>query len=452
MANNQEALYNIRDFRFTYPESNHTIAWQGNHLIREGERILLTGASGSGKSTLLYGLMGLIPEILYGKVDGDIYFRGKSIIENPEFVKGRAGLILQNPSAQILCHSVREELAYGLENKKIAPGKILEEIDEWANKFGISPLLNQRTSSLSGGEKQKITLLSILMTKPEILMLDEPTAFLDPISAKEIMEIIEKYDSGKTMLFVEHNLGYLKGQITRNLDLDITGKVNNRSAEEIIWHTPLPFLEKTAKGRMLMQLENIRFSYPEKDILKGVNLKIYEAEIIGIKGRNGSGKSTLLQIMAGLKRKYGGDILLDENAYKGKEYKYLNSIVGLLFQDPENHFLFHKVEKELEGCDLQFIGDEFEGKKNQSPFTLSEGEKRRLSTAISYQGNKKLLFLDEPTFGQDINNKRKLISFLGKLRDRGLGIVIVSHDEEFLKVVCGSVYELKEGKLQVVEQ
>ena len=97
MANNQEALYNIRDFRFTYPESNHTIAWQGNHLIREGERILLTGASGSGKSTLLYGLMGLIPEILYGKVDGDIYFRGKSIIENPEFVKGRAGLILKIP-------------------------------------------------------------------------------------------------------------------------------------------------------------------------------------------------------------------------------------------------------------------------------------------------------------------------------------------------------------------
>ena len=442
-----EALYNIKDFRFTYPEGAHTITWQGNHLIQEGERILLTGASGSGKSTLLYGLMGLIPEILYGKVEGDIFFRGISIIENPEIVKGKAGLILQNPSAQILCHSVREELAYGLENKNIAPKKIIDEIDEWAEKFGIEYLLSQRTNSLSGGEKQKITLLSILMTKPEILMLDEPTAFLDPISAKEIMEIIRQYDEDKTLLFVEHNLDFLKGLITRNLDLDINGQVTDRSAEDIIWHSPLPHLNKTAKGKILMQLEDIRFSYPEKEILKGVDLLIHESEIIGIRGRNGSGKSTLLQIMSGLKPKFSGNILLEDKIPKGKLRRHLQSMAGLLFQDPENHFLYHKVEKELEGNDLQFIEDEFADKKNQSPFTLSEGQKRRLSTAICYQGNKKLLFLDEPTFGQDFLNKKKLISLLDKLRNQGTGIVIVSHDNRFLKAVCEQIYELKNGKL-----
>jgi len=447
MAIQPEALYNIKDFRFTYPESVHTITWQGNHLIQEGERILLTGASGSGKSTLLYGLMGLIPEILYGKVEGDIFFRGISIIENPEIVKGKAGLILQNPSAQILCHSVREELAYGLENKNIAPKKIIDEIDEWAEKFGIEYLLSQRTNSLSGGEKQKITLLSILMTKPEILMLDEPTAFLDPISAKEIMEIIRQYDEDKTLLFVEHNLDFLKGLITRNLDLDINGIVSDRSAEDIIWHSPLPQLNKTAKGKMLMQLEDIRFSYPEKEILKGVDLLIHESEIIGIKGRNGSGKSTLLQIMSGLKPKFSGNILLENNIPKGKFRRHLQSMAGLLFQDPENHFLYHKVEKELEGNDLQFIENEFADKKNQSPFTLSEGQKRRLSTAICYQGNKKLLFLDEPTFGQDFLNKKKLISLLDKLRNQGTGIVIVSHDNRFLKAACEQIYELKNGKL-----
>ncbi|MDP8220420.1 MAG: ABC transporter ATP-binding protein [Candidatus Stygibacter frigidus] len=448
MASQPKALYNIKDFRFTYPESTHTITWQGDHRIQEGERILLTGASGSGKSTLLYGLMGLIPEILYGEVEGDILFKGESVIENPEIVKGRAGLILQNPSAQILCHSVREELAYGLENMNIAPKKIIEEIDEWANKFEIDYLLNQRTSSLSGGEKQKITLLSILMTKPEILMLDEPTAFLDPTSAKEIMEIIKQYDTDKTLLFVEHNLDFLKGLITRNLDLDINGQVTDRSAEDILWNSPLPHLEKTATGKTLMQLENIRFSYPEKDILRGVDMTIHESEIIGIKGRNGSGKSTLLQILCGLKPKYSGNILLEEKVPKGNIRKQLQSKAGLLFQEPENHFLYHKVEKELEGNDLQFIENEFADKQKQSPFTLSEGQKRRLSTAICYQGNKKLLFLDEPTFGQDFLNKKKLISLLDSLRNRGTGIVIVSHDNNFLKAVCENIYELKDGILE----
>jgi energy-coupling factor transport system ATP-binding protein len=126
-------------------------------------------------------------------------------------------------------------------------------------------------------------------------------------------------------------------------------------------------------------------------------------------------------------------------------------LTGLLFQNPENHFLYNQVEKELSNNEIDYLNEEFESKKDQSPFTLSEGEKRRLSTAIAYQKEKQLLLLDEPTFGQDYQNKVKLIELLGKLRDNGIGIVIVSHDESFVKAVSNRIFELKNGILTTIE-
>lgn len=448
MTIEQEQLYLIKDFQFTYPESRFTIKWSGEHQIRQGERILLTGASGSGKSTLMYGLTGLLPEIIYGKTGGDILHRGKSIICYPENIQGKAGLILQNPAAQMLCRSVKEELAYGLENQGKPVSEIFEKLKEWSEKFEITKLLGRETGTLSGGEKQKITLLSILMTEPEILMLDEPTAFLDPQSAQEIMKIIQEYQEDKTLIFVEHNLPYLKGLITRNLHLAESGEVQDKAANEVNWQTHLPHLAQPTVGKRLLQLSGIRFSYNEIDLLQNIDLEIFAGEIISIKGRNGCGKSTLLQIMSGLIKEYRGDILLEDKVVKTNNIRLLMSVTGLLFQNPENHFLFNQVERELEGNDIAYLTDEFLDKSSQSPFTLSEGEKRRLSTAIAYNKHKKIFLLDEPTFGQDFNNKIKLIELLGNLRDSGLGIVIVSHDVEFIRSVSSRIYELKDGKLE----
>jgi len=442
-----EPVYRIIDFRFKYPDSNCEISWLGEHNIYPGERILLTGASGSGKSTLLYGLMGLIPETVYGEVLGDILFKGNSIIKDPELIRGKAGLILQNPSAQMLCRTVREELAYGLENQEKPVDEIISTINEWAERFDIKPLLDRETLTLSGGEKQKVTLLSILMTSPEILMLDEPTAFLDPQTAREIMQIISEFQENKTLIFVEHNQHFLKALITRNLYLQKNGKVNDQLAEKVNWHSDLPHLTASHLGKSIIKFKDIRFSYDDNKLLGGINLEISEREIVSIRGRNGCGKSTLLRIMSGLGKDFQGDILLEDNTSIFNDMKALRNIVGLLFQNPENHFLFNRVEQELENNCIGYITEEFSAKAEQSPFTLSEGEKRRLSTAISYRQNIKLLLLDEPTFGQDNENKIRLIELLGNLRDTGLGIVIVSHDEEFIKAVSSRIFELKSGKL-----
>jgi len=381
-------------------------------------------------------------------VQGDIQYRGKSIIQFPEHINGKAGLILQNPAAQMLCRTVREELAFGLENQELAVKEILQQIKEWSARFEIEELLERETSSLSGGEKQKVTLLSILMTHPDVLMLDEPTAFLDPQSAQEIMAIIQNYHTDKTLIFVEHNLNYLRELITRNLHLNVDGEVIDQSAAAINWQSPLPYLEKSDTGKVLLQLGNIRFSYSEKELLKGIDLKLRQGEITTIKGRNGSGKSTLLRIIAGLQGKYSGEILLTGEKVKGKDSKRLNKEIGMLFQNPENHFLYNNVERELSGYGEDNITAEFLNKKQQSPFTLSEGEKRRLSTAIACNADKRILLLDEPTFGQDNLNKQKLIQLLGRLREKGLGILIVSHDEAFVQAVSDRIFALKAGRLQ----
>ncbi|MCF7911803.1 MAG: ATP-binding cassette domain-containing protein [Candidatus Cloacimonetes bacterium] len=444
--------YNINDFRFTYPESRTIIAWRGRHEICRGERILLSGASGSGKSTLLYGLMGLIPENVYGKIQGDILYRGKSIIHYPEQIKGKAGLILQNPAAQMLCRSVKEELAFGLENKRFAVNEIRNQISEWSQRLGIEELLERETSSLSGGEKQKVTLLSILMTHPDVLMLDEPTAFLDPESALEIMSIIKDYQAEKTLIFVEHNLNYLRDIITRNLHLDTQGEVIDQAAESIKWQSPLPHLKRTTTGKILLKLDNIRFSFSDKELLTGINLEIRQGEIIAIRGRNGSGKSTLLRIISGLQKKYTGEIILQGEKITTKGSRILNNDIGMLFQNPENHFLYNNIEQELSENIITGLQEEFLGKKQQSPFTLSEGEKRRLSTAIVCNVDKRILLLDEPTFGQDTINKQKLIKLLGSLRDKGLGIIIVSHDNAFLQALSTRTFELKAGKLQQIAE
>jgi energy-coupling factor transport system ATP-binding protein len=299
---------------------------------------------------------------------------------------------------------------------------------------------------LSGGEKQKTTLLSILMTEPEILMLDEPTAFLDPQSALEIMGIIQHMDTSKTLIFVEHNLQYLKPLIDRNLHLESKGKVIDRSRAEICWNPQLPVLRKQAVGKPLMNLSGIEFSFPSNFLLKGIDLELHEGEIITLTGRNGSGKTTLLEIMAGLRKPHQGKITI-ENHETVNDINRIRKLTGLLFQNPENHFIYNSVKEELQGNEIKYLQEEFAEKNEQSPFTLSEGEKRRLSIAIACLRNKQILLWDEPTFGQDLQNKLKLIKLADKLRQSGMGIVIVSHDTAFVQAVSDRIYKLKEGRL-----
>ncbi len=446
-------FYHIDNFCFSYPYSDRIISFPGSNTIDCSSRVLVTGDSGSGKSTLLYALKGLVPEFIYGRTSGKLTFNGKNIdsLNHSELMK--IGLLLQNPDSQMITGVVLDELAFGLENLGLKRFAILDRILNFAERFKVTHLLNRTTSTLSGGEKQKIAIMSLALTEPVVYLLDEPTAFLDPNSAEDIAGFIKNNPSNSGYIIVEHNIGYFKDSVDMvyriHDDLVVPAEIANLYSKDFT----LNRLSIADEGRTILELNRVSFGYAGTDrrekheVLNSLTLEIRQRSIVGISGINGAGKSTLLKIMARLIKPDSGRLKYmerDIGEYSQRDY-YRQ--VSILFQNPENHFLFDTVSREvsfnndiLESFGLSWLAD-------RNPFTLSEGEKRRLSLCIVINSGCKLILMDEPTFGLDTANKNRLIEIMSKLSHDDITFIIVSHDIEFLNAVCNRNYKLSRGKL-----
>ncbi len=447
----KEVIYRVKDFSFEYPFQQRGISWKGGLEICKGDFILLKGSSGSGKTTLLYTLKGLIPEQINGTLKGAIEYKGRAISQLTERDKMDSGLLFQNPAAQMIHKTVRQELAFGLENLQVQPNEISESIEKAAKEYNIEALLDRDVLTLSGGEMQKVALLSILLTDPEILLLDEPTAFLDPASAEELLAIIRNQVKNKTVIIVEHNLSYFKEYINRVIAIDDNGFLHEESPENVLWEQEFKNLHQQQKLNAILSIKDLSFSFKEKQLYKSLNLSVHKGETISITGKNGVGKSTLFKIISGLVKGYSGRIEINDMNLKALKQNELFRQIGYLFQNPENHFIFPTVMEEVGGKQelLESIGLQEHG--NQNPFTLSVGEKRRLSLAIVQSLDRPLIMLDEPTFGQDYENKKKLIFMIEELKMKGHAILIISHDMPFVKAVSDRVYLLNNYVLSELE-
>jgi energy-coupling factor transport system ATP-binding protein len=441
-------LYQIKDFRFQYPNSKSALVYNGTNFIKENETLLLRGLSGSGKSTLLYALKGFLPETIYGKMTGEILFHDQPISQLSRKQKGRIGFLFQNPAAQMLSRTVWQELAFGMENLGFVASQIKNKITEYVKIFGISELLSRQVNELSGGEKQKIALLSILLMQPQVILFDEPTAFLDPDSAQHFIEVFNQIVHNKTIVIVEHNLQYLQKVVDRSLWVDKKGIVQQIPLQQIDWDYKFSKLQLVSPGKTILEISKLNFSYKTgKPILNSLNLVVKQGEIIGIVGRNGAGKSTLLKLLAAILKPDSGKIIMAGKKIHKYHYKELYQQVGLLFQNPENHFLYETAAKEVQN-DLTVLAKFLlKNSANNNPFNLSEGEKRRLSLAIQQKLKRQIFLWDEPTFGQDRKSKEILIELLAKMQKSGKTFIIVSHDRPFLNAVCSRILELKGGKL-----
>lgn len=439
-------VFNIEDFSFRYPYSDKIIHLYGDISIRKGETVLVSGPSGSGKSTLLFALKGLIPETIYGKLTGNVYYKGKptAILSLKEQMQ--IGFLFQNPDAQMINRTVKQELALGMENLKISRKEMLKKINDYSKRFEITELLEREIRYLSGGEKQKIALVSILLMDPEVILFDEPTAFLDPDAARYYVETFNAIAPEKTIILIEHNRNYLEKQIDRVIKIDNNGKMEEKSLNETSWRKKFLQLNHISKGPEVLKIKNLSYAYKhQKNILKDINLNLKRGEIVSIIGKNGAGKSTLLKLIANqLKTNNSifyiektGTIISDKNRVKH---------IALLLQNPENHFLFNSISQEINDSNIvEQIG--LRGYEKRNPFTLSEGEKRRLSLGIQWSLDREIYLLDEPTFGQDEQNINGLIEMLDRMRRDGKSFLITSHDLEFVKAVSDKIYHLKDGSL-----
>ena len=420
--------------------------------IDPGEVVVVSGASGCGKSTLCKALCKFIPEMIPAHVEGEILIDGLSIRNiRSQDIATQLGLVQQDPDSQICTLNVWQEVAFGPENLCLSREEVRARVEESLLAAGISHLVNRETTTLSGGEKQRLAIASILAMRPSVVLLDEPTANLDPQGAKAIFEIMDDLrKNGKhTLIVAEHRLVPLLRMRPRLLLLSRGKVVARRSSVchkdlkalglRADWNLELPTLPRAKKATLFV--DRVSFGYEEMSLFEDLSFKLWPGEILGIIGPNGGGKTTLLRLIAGLEKPASGCIARDGDPG-----------VGFIFQQPHQQIFERTVRRELEldglidGEDLHRVleGARLAGLKNAPPLSLSLGEQRRLTLAIALSRNSNLLLLDEPFIGQDAKNVSWIISQRLSVRRHGTATVLVSHDIPLVASLCDRLLYLGE--------
>ncbi|VXB91486.1 Duplicated ATPase component YkoD of energizing module of thiamin-regulated ECF transporter for HydroxyMethylPyrimidine [Arthrobacter sp. 9V] len=475
--------------------------------IEPGERVLLLGPSGAGKSTLLHALAGVL-----GDEEDDSDETGSLLIDGvaPREQRGRAGLMQQDPETQVVLSRVGDDVAFGAENLAVPRDEIWARVHEALDDVGLRTAgggglaLDHPTAALSGGQKQRLALAGILAMRPGLILLDEPTANLDPAGVLEVRDAVGRCvdKTGATLVVVEHRVSVWKDLVDRIVVLQPgSAKAGSGGAGGVLLDGPPDQVLSEARtmlmsagvwvpgyvpatrirsnkphtAELLLAAQDLAVSrerprrkgfktFPPVPVQTAITAQVRAGQALTITGPNGAGKSTFALTLAGLLAPVDGKVSaaveLSEGAgidpYKWKA-EQLISRIGTVFQEPEHQFVTGKVLDELMfgpkhlGHGEDRVDELLERLRlthlvEANPYTLSGGEKRRLSVATVLAAHPKVLVLDEPTFGQDANTWAELASFLSELLDAGTAVVSVTHDQEFSAVLGGT--ELRLGPVR----
>lgn len=454
--------------------------------IAAGERVLLLGPSGAGKSTLLLALAGLLDPTGGGEAEGALLVDG----DDPRAARDRTGLLLQDPESQLVMGRAGDEVAFGLENRCVPTEQIWARVDAALEAVAFRYGRDRPTHALSGGEKQRLALASTLARRPSLLLLDEPTANLDPDGANELRDVLSRVLAriGATLVLVEHRVDESMDLVDRVVVLEAgggvvadgaPGQVFARHGDELaaagVWVPDRPISAPPARPRRptetLVLADGATLTYPgaRRPALGPTDVQLRSGEALAVTGPNGAGKSTLALLLGGLVAPTAGSVVAGEalarghgrEAISGWPARRLVRAVGSVFQDPEHQFLAGTVHDELliGPRQLGLAPAEAEARAARlldrlhlshlaaaNPFTLSGGEQRRLSVATVLATAPSVLVLDEPTFGQDRRTWMELLDLLAALRDEGRAICVVSHDAPFVRLLADRVVRLEHAR------
>lgn len=456
-------------YRYPPPDSREALRNIGFQIPEQGYT-LLCGGSGSGKSTLAYALCGLIPHALGGTLEGRVAIAGKDTRTTPlEDLLPEVGMVFQNADAQLFNGTVEEELGFAMEGAGLGDADIRKRVRRLAEPLGLEPLLDRAPATLSGGEKRLAALASVLALDPSALVLDEPFAHLDWEGAARVHGLFAGLlAQGKTLVVVEQRLGPVFAEATQCLVLEDGALLYDGPTQEA---RPLlcrlgffqedqdPFPPK-APGEVLLSVRDLHGSLGGMEILQGVDLDLREGEIVALIGPNGAGKTTLCRHLNALLRPERGAVLFLGAPMGGRSPAEIATLVGLSFQNPNDQFFKTTVREEiLAGPEITRSGfpeaiaslsRDFvvERLLPLSPYRLSEGEKRRVALASLVIMGPKVLVLDEPTVGQDGRFLQALAGILSRLRDQGMGILLVTHDLSFARRVAQRWVFLDRGRIR----
>lgn len=548
-ASNAELRFENWGYRHA---SRRAFAVRGLDLtIKAGQRVLLLGASGIGKSTILSGAAGLIGNDFVAKnsaksqqttlvedADGGVS-EGCVLVDGVPVrrARGRVGLVLQDPDAQAIFQRLGDNVAFGPENMNVPRNEIWDRVRKSLKEVGLDGLqLHRSTSHLSGGQMQRLALAGALAMQPSVLLLDEPTANLDPDGTQQIVGAVRAVLdlTHATMVLVEHHaepwidmidrvvvLGLendeaANGKAANNEtvhDDDIARVASSRTVivadgtpDEVFNRTDLDFedlgiwlperYKKNVKssanessvsnssanaessekyyencdpaegyGEVLLSTKDLAISHNSEPIARHINLEFKAGQITALVGANGAGKSTLSLTLAGLLPAVSGEVVSSDALAQGAngtdpmKWKSpdLAKRISYVFQNPEHQFACGSVLDEVMLGPLRtgVSADEARAKAeellkrfrlaryaNANPYTLSGGEKRRLTVAASLAAAPRVLILDEPTFGQDHKTWLQIIRLIASLRSEGVSIIVVTHDRELVEALGARLVEL----------
>ena len=521
------ARIELNNFSWHHPGRPEPVISGLNLTINPGEKVLLLGTSGAGKSTLLHAIAGVLHDDDGESAGGTITINGQA----PAEARGTAGMMQQDPESSIVMATVGNDVAFGPENLRVPREEIWGRVTEALTAVGLNHLpLDHPSSALSGGQKQRLGLAGILSMHPGAMILDEPTANLDPSGVQEVRDSIltAAQATGATLLVVEHRVSIWAPHMDRIIVLGEGGTITHDGAPDTVltearqelidagvWvpnYVPrAPQNDSDSEhGEALLRAENLSITRAQPTpkqrrarrrtikrlgdtpapvptdlpvLRSGINLTLHAGEHLSVLGPNGAGKSTLALTLAGLLTAPDGtlaatDTLRDHGAGRDSGQNsqrahwdvptwtpaQMLSRIGYVFQEPEYQFIRGTVREELELGPRRLAAlnrvpldeDELAARTDDlaarlrlnhlldaNPFTLSGGEKRRLSVASALATAPRILILDEPTFGQDARTWAELVDLIRELLADGTAVISITHDEDYTAALGGKSITLE---------
>ncbi len=462
-------IIKIQNLKFRYSGVLADVLNNISLSVEEGEFVTLLGKSGSGKSTLLRCLKPSVTP--FGTMEGNIFYKNK-LMKNTDDRK--IGFVMQNPDNQMVTDKVFREIAFGLESLGVKNDEICRRSAEIATFFGLSDVFYEKISNLSGGKRQLLSLASVMVMNPDVLILDEPTAQLDPTAAEKFINALLKLnrEMGTTVILSEHRTENIisvsdKIVLMENGEIkacDAPNRICREMSENSFFHSlpvaaklyystgnkgiaPLnvkegiKWLKKEGKKTFerpapegcndtIISGENLTFGY-DREIIKNLSLKVGKGEIYALTGGNGSGKTTLLSLLCGIHKPQKGKVVC-----RGK--------IAMLPQNPQLVFTEKTVEEELGAQEKDKVPKNL---LKRHPFDLSGGEMQKVALIKVLKSKPQILLLDEPTKGIDPWSRQELVKTLKDLKCRGMTIIIVSHDMEFCAEVADRCGMLSFGEI-----
>ena len=492
-------MLKIEDFSYRYQSRTSFTLKHINLQLKAGEMLLLAGRSGCGKSTLIKAISGLLGSDGVGEVEGKIYLHNEDITScSPEKIGQQVGTVYQSPDDQLFAMTAADEVGFALENQGLAPEYIARQVSETLALVGLAGYENYSIHKLSGGQRQRLALASILITKPRLLILDEPVSQMNPQGVQSFLQLLLRLNREEkiAILMIEHRVNELYNYFSRLAVMD-EGQIIYDGSMEKAWYAlserqnvgvrepqnvklcralglqqltvkPSPIVAmirqkyqlvdadacvtpKKCLPEVILSAQNLSFTYPGSNAatLKSLSFELYKGEMVGLMGFNGAGKSTLMNLLGGLTKVQQGSIQLGSSSIQNALGR-----IGYLRQEPDLMLLADTVREELCWKNKAITEDELQQLlcklhlrhyANDFPLALSKGQRLRVVLGAMLAKKPEILLLDEPTTGQDEQSLQEIKQLLLDYKAQGGTVFICTHDVELAAEVTDRIIVLRQG-------